>query len=66
MRAFNVLRLAVMAAACAGLVACASDQPKPKKHPPLPGEEINELSWGGRPTGPNDVASPLGGLPMSR
>ena len=65
MRAFNIIHLAALVAACAGLVACASDQPKPKKHPPLPGEEINELSWG-RPTGPNDSGSPLGGLPMSR
>jgi hypothetical protein len=50
-----------------GMVLCScesSDTVKPKKRPPLPGEEVNELSWG-RPTGPNDVASPYG-LPMSR
>lgn len=50
---------------CAGLSACESTETvKPKKRPPLPGEEVNELSWG-RPTGPNDVPSPYG-MPMSR
>jgi hypothetical protein len=47
------------------LVSCESTETvKPKKRPPLPGEEINELSWG-RPTGPNEVATPFG-MPMSR
>jgi len=37
---------------------------KPKKRPPLPGENESELSWG-RATGPNDVSTPFG-MPMSR
>lgn len=50
--------------ACAGLTACeTTDNGKKKKRPPLPGEEMSDLSWG-RPTGPNDISSPLG-LPMS-
>ena len=65
------LRKAFAAAAallfCAGMVAsCASDETalQPKKRPPLPGEEVNELSWG-RPTSANEVSTPYG-LPMSR
>jgi hypothetical protein len=48
-----------------GLTACQSSDTslKEKKRPLLPGEEINDLSWS-RPTGPNDVATPMG-LPMS-
>jgi hypothetical protein len=51
---------------CAGLVSCETTETtmKPKKRPPLPGEDVNELSWG-RPTGPNDVTTPFG-MPMSR
>ena len=49
----------------AALVSCESTETvKPKKRPPLPGEDVNELSWG-RPTGPNDVSTPFG-MPMSR
>jgi hypothetical protein len=36
---------------------------KEKKHPPLPGEDVSDLSWS-RPTGPNDISTPMG-LPMS-
>ncbi len=49
---------------CFALNACESTEPKKKRRPPLPGEEVNDLSWG-RPTGPNDVSTPYG-LPMSR
>ena len=49
----------------AALVSCESTETvKLKKRPPLPGEDVNELSWG-RPTGPNDVSTPFG-MPMSR
>lgn len=57
---------ALCALICFGLTACeTTNEPKKKKRPPLPGEEMSELSWG-RPTGPGDVPSPMGGLPMSR
>jgi len=61
-----VVRIAAAALLlCAGLASCESTGTvKPKKRPPLPGEEVNELSWG-RPTGPNDVSTPYG-MPMSR
>ena len=66
--AMSVRPIQTVAAAlmlCAALVSCESTETvKPKKRPPLPGEEVNELSWG-RPTGPNDVSTPYG-LPMSR
>jgi hypothetical protein len=50
----------------AGLAGCESNKPplSKKKRPPLPGEEVSDLSWS-RPTGPNDVPTPMG-LPMSR
>jgi hypothetical protein len=50
----------------AGLAGCESNKPPltKKKRPPLPGEEVSDLSWS-RPTGPNDVPTPMG-LPMSR
>ena len=49
----------------AGLCSCESTETvKPKKRPPLPGEEVNELSWG-RPTSANEVSTPYG-MPMSR
>jgi hypothetical protein len=62
----RLLRLSFCAwALCAGLVSCESTETvKPKKRPPLPGEDVNELSWG-RPTGPNDLSTPFG-MPMSR
>ena len=59
------LSAALAALICFGLPACESTDPPRKKRPPLPGEEVSELSWG-RPTGPNDVPTPFGGLPMSR
>lgn len=46
------------------LNACESTETAKKKRPLLPGEEMSELSWS-RPTGPNDVVTPIG-LPMSR
>jgi len=58
---------AALLLACTALVSCHStdeESLKPKKRAPLPGEDVNELSWG-RPTGPNDVSTPFG-LPMSR
>ena len=51
--------------AAAALVSCESTETvKPKKRPPLPGEDVNELSWG-RPTSASEVSTPFG-MPMSR
>ena len=55
--------LIIGACACA-LASCESTDPPKKKRPLLPGEEISDLNWN-RPTGPNDVSTPMG-LPMSR
>jgi hypothetical protein len=46
-----------------GLTACETTELKEKKRPPLPGEEVSDLSWS-RPTGPNEISTPMG-LPMS-
>jgi hypothetical protein len=54
----------VAAAVSLGLSGCASSEPPRKKRPPLPGEEVSDLSWS-RPTGPNDIGTPMG-LPLSR
>ncbi len=54
-----LLSLGLVVASCE-----STESVKEKKRPPMPGEEVNELSWG-RPTGPNDVMSPYG-IPMSR
>ncbi|HWB04134.1 MAG TPA: hypothetical protein VG796_13990 [Verrucomicrobiales bacterium] len=64
MRLIHVALVAVIALVIPGLSSCESTTLKEKKRPPLPGEEQSDLSWS-RPTGPNDVVSPLG-LPMSR
>src|SRR5262249_30062586 len=56
----------MMGFALTALTGCESTEStaiKEKKHPPLPGEEVSDLSWS-RPTGPNDVVTPMG-LPMS-
>ncbi len=64
-RLFPLLALTVSAVICLTAISCESDQTiKKKKRPPLPGEEESDLSWS-RPTGPNDINSPLG-MPMSR
>ena len=65
MKATSRIVVLLVAGICSGLVSCeTTDQPKPKKRPPLPGEEASELNWN-RATGPNDVVTPMG-LPMSR
>ena len=62
MRSCLLVSMAAVVFAC--LPACESTEGvKPKKRPPLPGETDSELSWS-RPTGPNDVQTPMG-LPMS-
>lgn len=62
---FLPVSLAAVLLLSAGLCSCESTETvKPKKRPPLPGEEVNELSWG-RPTSANEVSTPYG-MPMSR
>lgn len=62
-RTFQTIAAALLLSTA--LISCESTETvKPKKRPPLPGEDVNELSWG-RPTGPNDISTPFG-MPMSR
>lgn len=64
MRVISRLSIILIGSVAGFLVSCETTDPKPRKRPPLPGEEINELNWN-RATGPNDVVTPMG-LPMSR